>query len=63
MASAEIWDDDLRRAYRELARRYHPDRHPHLPAAERTRLAAQFADVTAAYRTLITTCAETGSRR
>jgi len=44
--------DTLRRAFRRLAHRYHPDRHPHSSAVETARLARQFADATAHYRLL-----------
>lgn len=43
---------ELRREYRLLARRVHPDRHPHATPAEHERLARQFSDATTAYRTL-----------
>lgn len=43
---------ELRREYRQIARRIHPDRHPHATAAEHERLARQFSDATTAYRTL-----------
>ena len=42
----------LRRAFRRLARRYHPDRHPESAAAEQERHAQLFADATAHYRVL-----------
>ena len=42
--------DALRRAYRKLARRYHPDRHPASSLAERERLARLFAEATEHYR-------------
>jgi hypothetical protein len=44
--------DTLRRAFRQLAHRYHPDRHPDTSAAEHERLARLFADVTGHYRLL-----------
>lgn len=43
---------DVRRAYRLLARRFHPDTHPHATAAEVARLSAQFMRATADYRVL-----------
>lgn len=43
---------DLRREYRLLAQRYHPDRHTAAAALERETLAARFAEVTACYRCL-----------
>ena len=42
--------DALRRAYRTLARRYHPDHHQGGSAAERERLARLFAEATELYR-------------
>lgn len=44
--------DDLRREYRALALRLHPDRHAHAPAADRAVLAEAFARATASYRCL-----------
>ena len=44
--------DALRRAYRALAHRYHPDRHPSSGPAERERLARLFAEATEYYRLL-----------
>ena len=44
--------DALRRAYRTLAHRYHPDRHPSSGPAERERLARLFAEATEYYRLL-----------
>ncbi|HET9267530.1 MAG TPA: DnaJ domain-containing protein [Vicinamibacterales bacterium] len=46
--------DALRRAYRTLARRYHPDRHQGCSAAERERLARLFAEATELYSSLRT---------
>ena len=43
---------DLRRAYRRLARRYHPDRHPGSGQAEQVRLSRLFAQLTDGYRVL-----------
>lgn len=42
----------IKRAYRDLARRLHPDLHPEASEAERRHLALRFAEVTDAYRTL-----------
>jgi DnaJ-domain-containing protein 1 len=47
-ASASV--GELRRAYRELVRRYHPDRHANADETERRRLHEQVAEITAAYR-------------
>lgn len=44
--------DDLRREYRALALRLHPDRHAQAPAADRAMLAEAFARATASYRCL-----------
>jgi DnaJ-domain-containing protein 1 len=45
--------DDVKRAYRRLVREYHPDLHPDATHDERKELAARFAEVAAAYRTLV----------
>ena len=45
--SQQATEADIKRAYRALARRYHPDSHPDDPDAE-----AQFKEVTIAYETL-----------
>jgi hypothetical protein len=42
----------LRSAFRTLAQRYHPDRHPHAGPAERMQLGAAFAELTQAYGVL-----------
>jgi hypothetical protein len=42
----------LRRAFRRLARRYHPDRHPGTSAAEQQRLAHLFAEAMEHYGVL-----------
>jgi hypothetical protein len=44
---------ELRSAFRVLARRYHPDRHPGASEAERQRLAQQFSTLRASYETLL----------
>lgn len=44
--------DELRREYRALALRLHPDRHAHAPVADRAVLAEAFARATASYRCL-----------
>jgi len=43
---------ELKSAFRVLARRFHPDRHPGSSDAERARLARSFAATCDAYRTL-----------
>jgi hypothetical protein len=43
---------ELRSTFRTLAQRYHPDRHPHVSDAERTRLGSTFAELTSAYGVL-----------
>jgi hypothetical protein len=42
----------LRRAFRKLARRYHPDRHPGSSTAEQKRMARAFVEATDHYRIL-----------
>ena len=46
-------EDDIRRAYRRLARALHPDLQPHSDADRRRALERRFAEVTAAYETLV----------
>jgi len=43
---------ELRSTFRALAQRYHPDRHPHVTDAERSRLGSTFAELTSAYDVL-----------
>ena len=43
----------IKRAYRKLALRLHPDMHPKATEAERRALSARFAEVTAAYKALV----------
>ena len=50
----------LRRAFRRLARRYHPDRHPGSGSAEQERLARVFVEVTEHYRVLAAAIQEVG---
>jgi hypothetical protein len=47
---------DLRSAYRALARRYHPDRHPEADAVGKARAASQFAELREHYRHLTAAC-------
>jgi curved DNA-binding protein CbpA len=44
--------DEVRRAYRELVRRHHPDRHIDVPPERRRALHTRMAEITAAYRML-----------
>ncbi len=44
---------ELRTAFRTLARRYHPDRHPGTSEFEKAKLARQFATLHDAYRVLL----------
>lgn len=44
---------EVKQAYRRLVRTYHPDLHPDATHEERKTLSARFAEVTAAYRTLV----------
>ena len=46
--------DEVRSAYRQLARRFHPDRHPLASDGERTSLARRFAAMTTDYEVLLT---------
>jgi hypothetical protein len=50
----------IKRAYRELALRLHPDRHPSATEQERRALAARFAEVTKAYTELRSAADERG---
>jgi hypothetical protein len=50
----------LKRAFRQLAHRYHPDRHPGSSAAEQRRLARLFAEATEHYRVLTAALAAHG---
>jgi DnaJ-domain-containing protein 1 len=45
--------EDVKRAYRKLARALHPDLQPHADAARRRTLERRFAEVTAAYESLV----------
>ena len=44
--------DAVRRAYRRLAKTYHPDAHPHASEAERRELAGRFSALSEAYAVL-----------
>ena len=50
--SADFTRDELRTAFRSLARAYHPDRHPGIGASEKARLSSKFALVRGAYELL-----------
>jgi hypothetical protein len=45
--------DEIKRAYRRLARTVHPDLHPDASDEERRALQARFVEITDAYRTLV----------
>ncbi len=45
--------DEVKRAFRTLARSLHPDLHPGVEASERHRLEARFSEIAAAYRAII----------
>ena len=42
--------DEVKRSFRQLVRRYHPDLHPQATDAERRELSLRFGEVTQAYR-------------
>lgn len=44
---------EVKQAYRRLVRAYHPDLHPDASHDERKSLSTRFAEITAAYRTLV----------
>jgi hypothetical protein len=44
---------EVKQAYRRLVRTYHPDLHPDASHDERKSLSSRFAEITAAYRTLV----------
>lgn len=44
---------EVKQAYRRLVRTYHPDLHPDATHDERRTLSSRFAEITAAYRTLV----------
>ena len=46
-------DTEVKQAYRRLVRTYHPDLHPDATHDERKSLSTRFAEITAAYRTLV----------
>lgn len=50
--AADFTAEDLRREYRRLARRYHPDGHAHSAPLERAQLARSFVEAAEDYRCL-----------
>lgn len=44
---------EVKRAFRQLARTFHPDVHPHATDDERRALQARFSEITEAYRALV----------
>jgi uncharacterized protein DUF4388/DnaJ-like protein len=44
--------DSIQRAFRRLARNFHPDRFPNADSSERARLLSRFAELSAAYHSL-----------
>jgi len=44
---------EIKQAYRRLVRSYHPDLHPEATVEERRTLSTRFAEITAAYRSLV----------
>jgi preprotein translocase subunit Sec63 len=50
--AADFTNDELRRAFRGLALRYHPDRHPTTDDGEKARLSGLFAQACDAYEHL-----------
>ena len=50
--SGDFTAEDLLREYRQLAKRYHPDRHGAASAGDRERMARRFAEVSDACRCL-----------
>lgn len=44
--------DDIKKAYRKLAIKYHPDRHPNLDDDKKAKLENKFKEITHAYETL-----------
>jgi len=43
----------IQQAFRRLARSLHPDRYPHADAGERARLLSRFAELSAAYHSIV----------
>ena len=57
-----VSSEDVRRAFRRLAHRYHPDRHPGSSRAEQERLSRLFAEMTDHYRLLAAALDTTATR-
>ena len=51
--SREASEQDIKKAFRRLARELHPDLHPLATDEERRDLEVRFAEVAAAYKTLV----------
>jgi hypothetical protein len=49
----DFTDAEAKRAFRLLARRYHPDRHPDADEGQRSHLSREFDRITHAYRQLV----------
>jgi hypothetical protein len=56
--ATDYTDSELRSAFRTLARRYHPDRHPESGAEQQARLSRTFSGLSDAYRHLIAASVE-----
>jgi hypothetical protein len=52
--TSDFTEAEIKSAFRALARKFHPDRHPGSSDPERARLSRAFATVCDAYRTLTT---------
>ena len=50
--SGDFTADDLLREYRQLAKRYHPDRHGAASDGDRDQMARRFSEVSGSYRCL-----------
>jgi hypothetical protein len=48
-----VSSEDIRQAFRTLAQRCHPDRHPHLSPLQKTRLIVEFSELSHAYHSLV----------
>ena len=52
--SRDFSGHELRSAFRTLARRYHPDRHPHASESDKAALSRQFTAIASSYEILVT---------